>query len=166
MIENCHDLKQRHSFADYLYWSLMAAVPLLTAATAIAAVSALWLGVYLLVLLAGLLMLCRFFCSHCPHYARSGKTVKCLFLWGLPKFFEPRPGPPGWRAKGLSLLTAVVMVLFPLYWLLDQPGPLLIYAAALTAVGMTLRRYECSRCIYRDCPANRVPAVRRTEADA
>ncbi len=27
MTENCQDLKQRHRFADYLYWSLMAAVP-------------------------------------------------------------------------------------------------------------------------------------------
>jgi hypothetical protein len=166
MTENCQDLKQRYSFADYLYWSLMAAVPLLTAATAIAAVSLLWLGVYLLVLLAGLLTLCRFFCSHCPHYGRSGKTVKCLFLWGLPKFFEPRRGPLGWRAKGLSLLAAVAMVLFPLYWLLDQPGQLLVYAVALTAVGMTLRRHECSRCIYFDCPANRVPVERRTGTGA
>ena len=117
-------------------------------------------------LLAGLLTLCRFFCSHCPHYGRNGKTVKCLFLWGLPKFFQPRRGPLGWRAKGLALLAAVVMVLFPLYWLLDQPGQLLVYAVALTAVGMTLRRYECSRCIYHDCPANRAPDWGRTEGGA
>ena len=166
MTENRQDLKHHHSFADYLYWSLMAAVPLLTAATAIAAVSLLWLGAYLLVLLAGLLTLCRFFCSHCPHYGSNPKTVKCLFLWGLPKFFEPRRGPLGWRAKGLALLAAVVMVLFPLYWLLDQPGQLLVYAVALTAVGMTLRRYECSRCIYHDCPANRVRDWGRTEGGA
>ena len=32
MIENRQDLKHHYSFADYLYWILLAAVPLLNAA--------------------------------------------------------------------------------------------------------------------------------------
>jgi len=67
MTGNCHDLKHRYTFGDFLYWNLMAAVPLLTAGAAIAAASTFWLGAYLLVVLACILGLYRFFCSHCPH---------------------------------------------------------------------------------------------------
>ncbi len=164
MTGNCHDFKHRYTFGDFLYWNLMAAVPLLTAGAAIAAASTFWLGAYLLVVLACILALYRFFCSHCPHYARGEKTVKCLFMWGVPKFFEPRKGPLKWHEKGLSLLAGLVLILFPLYWLLDHPGQLMVYVIAVTVVGLTLRRTECGRCIYVDCPANRVPAERQAGA--
>ena len=97
MAENCKELKHRHTFGDFLYWNLMLAIPLLTACVAIAAVSILWLGVYLVVGFGCILVIYRFFCSHCPHYAQGQKTVKCLFLWGIPKFFEPRQPPLDWH---------------------------------------------------------------------
>ena len=156
-------LKMYHSFFDYLYWNLVAAVPVVTACVSIFKISIVWFVIYILVCIALILIVYRFYCTHCPHYIQGVGTTRCMFFWGMPKFFESRPGPLNLFEKAVSLIAPVVLVLFPLYWLIQQMDLLVIYVLSLAVLGLTIRRYECGRCIYFDCPANCAPEERSKE---
>ena len=150
-------LRERYSFSDFLYYTSFAAVPFFTAFYAIFKLSTAWLGFYILVCLTSLIIICRYYCTHCPHYLREGKTTQCMFQWWMPKLFQRRPGPLGFLDKSLSITATVVMVVFPLYWLFQQPGLLVIFILSLILFIVTFRRNECHRCIYFDCPLNKTP---------
>ena len=150
-------LKEQHRFGDYLYWNLMAAVPLLTALVAVGSVSIVWLIIYLIVCAGMLAVITFFFCTHCPHYLRSGATIQCMFFWRVPKFFKPKPSALSLIDKLAALAAPAVMALIPLYWLLMRPSLLLIYLLSLAAFAWTMRRYECPRCTFADCPSNCAP---------
>jgi len=151
-------LNTRYTSLDYIYWNLFAAIPLITAFMAIFKSSLTWALVYILVFLAQFLIVeYRFFCSHCPHYCQDGHTTKCLFIRGVPKYFKARPFPLTLLDKFMMILGFLVILLFPIYWLFFQPLLLVIYLLSWTVFGLTLKRYECNRCIYFNCPANSVP---------
>jgi hypothetical protein len=57
----------------------------------------------------------------------------------------------------VSFAAPVIIILIPLYWLIIQPGLLAIYVLAVAVLLATIRRNECSRCIYFDSPVNCVP---------
>ena len=157
MMARNSNLKTDFTFSDFLAWSLLALVPVLTAVYAISRVSIAWTVIYLIVLavcFAGIVY--RFFCTHCPHYKNSGRTTKCIFLWGVPAYFEPRPGPLGFFDKFMVFLGFLIAVAFPVYWLTASLLLLLIYAISWIAIAGFLYKYECIRCIHRDCPMNRV----------
>ncbi len=147
-------LKTRHRFTDFLYWNLMLAIPLVAAGAAIYRHSGAGLIAYLLALLVAVGLAYRFFCTRCPHYTTSGKTVKCLFFWGVPRFFEPRPGPLSSTDKMVSLIALAIVVLFPMPWLVMEGALFTIFLMSLITIGATLRKTECGRCIHSDCPAN------------
>jgi hypothetical protein len=158
-------LRERYSFSDYLYYTILMAVPFFTAFYAIFNRSTAWLILYVLLCLSAIAIVYRYYCTHCPHYTREGKTTKCMFFWGIPKFFQGRPGPLGFLDKTLSIAAAVVVIVFPLYWLFQQPGLLVIFILSLTIFMVTIRRNECGRCIYFDCPANKAPKDLKTTED-
>jgi len=151
-------LKTRHRFSDYLYWNLVLSVPIITACIAIAGISISWFIVYLVLCVALIVIVYRFYCTHCPHYSADTKTTQCMFFWGIPKYFTPRSGPLSLFDKAISILAPVIVVGFPLYWLCLRLDLLVIYILSLGVVGTTIRRYECVRCTYFECPANCVPA--------
>jgi hypothetical protein len=153
-------VKEQHSLRDYLYWNLMLAVPLLSGAAAVFRQTPLGLAAYLLVAAGAVAVVYRHFCSHCPHYTRARGRVKCLFFWGMPKIFPERTGPMSAVDKALTGLATAVCVAFPLPWLVKDTALLLIYTLSAAALVLTLRRSECHRCAYRDCPANCVDAPR------
>jgi len=152
-------LKTQHKFFDYLYWNLVVSVPIITACIAILKNSIVLLILYIIVCICLMIVVYRFFCAHCPHYTQSANTTKtkCMFFWGMPKVFKPRPGPLNFFEKAVSLIAALIMILLPLYWLILQPGLLVVYFLSLAVFGATIRRNECGRCIYFHCPANCVP---------
>ena len=157
-------LKTRYKFSDYIYWNLFAAIPFIIAFITILNSSLIWAGVYILVFLAQFLIVeYRFFCSHCPHYCQNEYTTKCLFLWGIPKYFKARPYPLTIFDKSMMILGFLIIILFPIYWLITQPLLLVIYLLAWAVLGLTLKRYECNRCIYFHCPANSVPKALRDQ---
>ncbi len=157
MNDSACELKKQHGFADFLYWNLVIAVPFITACAAILKYSAAWLILYLIAGLAGVITIYKFYCTHCPHYIRNTGTTKCMFFWGLPKFFKPAPGPLSLLEKTVTFLTVMVIVMLPVYWLILQPGFMIIYIMSLAVFVITVRRNECGRCIYFNCPANAVP---------
>jgi hypothetical protein len=150
-------LRTRYQFRDFLFYTALFAVPPVTALLAISRASAGWLLVYLAVCLAMVAVILKFFCTRCPHYTRGNGKLKCVFFWGLPKFFAPRPGALNTRDKAAAFIAPAVIVLFPLYWLLQQPGLLVIYILSASVAAAALQRMECDRCVYFECPANRVP---------
>ncbi len=147
-------LKEHHQFQDFLYWNAVAAVPIVTACIALFRISIVCFFVYILICVAALLMLYKFFCTHCPHYIHGEISTKCMFFWGVPKMFPPRPGPLNFLEKSLSIVAPAVVVLFPLYWLIKTPGLLVIFVLSTTVLFATVRRYECHRCVYFECPSN------------
>jgi hypothetical protein len=148
-------MKEKHCFSDCLYWNLLALLPVGAACLAIAADSLLWVVFYLTVFLFNFLVVeYRFFCSHCPHYIKSRGTMKCMFLWGMPKVFKPRPGPLGRTDKIMMAFGLAVMVLLPVYWLMQKPLILGVYVMGWLILAWTMKRYECSQCIYLHCPMN------------
>lgn len=149
------ELKTAYTFKDFLAWVLPALIPVLTAIHIISGSSLIWTAVYILVLVVCLLVIHRFFCTHCPHYKNTGKTTKCIFLWNFPAFFKPKTREAGFMEKTAASLAGVVALAFPVYWLLAAPLLLAVYVLSWAVLFIFLNKYECVRCVYRDCPMNR-----------
>ncbi len=150
-------LKTKHTFLDFLYWNMVVSVPFFTACIAIVEKSIVWLIIYIIACIFLVMALLRFYCIHCPHYHKNTKTLNCMFFWWMPKFFKAESGPLRWKEKMVSLFTCLIIILLPSYWLLLQPEWLVIYLLSTGVMGATLRRYECKRCVYFQCPSNCVP---------
>ena len=150
-------LKTQHTFVDFLYWNLVVSVPFITACVAIIEESIAWLIVYIIACISMVMVIYRFYCIHCPHYYQSGKTLKCMFFWGMPKIFKAKSGSLSPLEKTVSVMTLLAIITLPIYWLLLRPGLLVIYLLSIGVLGLTLRRYECKRCVYFQCPSNCVP---------
>jgi hypothetical protein len=152
-----HGLKERHRFSDCLYWNLFFFIPLIIGCVAIANTSVPWVVGYLLLSASVFFVVVyRFFCTHCPHYVEGDSTIKCLFLWGIPKYFKAQPGPYSSLELMATAASVLVWVAFPLFWLYLHPGLLAAYVASIVVLVSTMRRYECGRCIHFDCPGNTV----------
>jgi hypothetical protein len=150
-------LKTKHTFLDFLYWNMVVSVPFITACIAIVEESIAWLIIYIIVCILLVMVIYRFYCIHCPHYHQNTKTLKCMFFWWMPKFFKAKSGPLSLLEKTISVITLLVIIMLPIYWLLLRPGLLVIYLLSVGVMGATLRRYECKRCVYFQCPSNCVP---------
>jgi len=157
-------LKRQHKFIDHLYWNLVLAVPILTACMAILRNSIFWFVLYAIAFIVLVIVIYRFFCTHCPHYIQGAKSTKCMFFWGIPKFFKSRPEPLNLFDKAISIIAPIIMILLPLYWLIFQLDLLVIYLLSLAVLCATIRRNECGRCIYFHCPVNCVPEDIRRQA--
>jgi len=167
MHANTHHLKSQHTLADFLYWNMVVAVPLLTACIGLAVVSVTGLIAYLLLCIAMVAVIYRFFCTHCPHYAQSSGKTRCMFFWGVPGFFKADSGPYSGFGKAVSIIAPSIIIAVPLAWLRLQPGLLVIYCLSLATLLATIRRTECSRCVHHHCPVNNALKrdVRKTETD-
>jgi hypothetical protein len=99
----------------------------------------------------------RYFCSHCPNYGNSQGTTQCMFLWWIPRFFKPRPGPLSVLDRTMMLFGLAVMLLFPIYWLVFHLVLFVFYVLFWAILFINMKRYECPRCIYFHYPANSVP---------
>lgn len=151
------DLKEKHTLSDCLYWNLFSLIPLFSACFAISRYSIVWTIIYLLIFVGVFLIIeYRFFCSHCPHYCNDSETTECMFLRFIPKYFPKKPGPLNQFDIVMLILGFIIILFFPLYWLLKSPPYLLLYFLSWTVFALTLKRYECTRCIYFHCPANSV----------
>ena len=157
MNNDSHRLKTRHTLLDFLYWNLVLAVPFITACVAIARQSVIWLIVYIICCILLAVVILRFYCTHCPHYLRDTSKLTCMFYWGIPKYFKAKPEPLSILDKIVATLAIILIILLPVYWLQLQYGLLAIYILSWGVVITTLKRYECHRCIYFNCPSNCAP---------
>lgn len=152
-------LKERYSFPDFLFYTCLLAVPMFTAVDAIVRHSVGWAVVFGVLVVSVTVLVLKFFCTRCPHYTRGERRLRCIFFWGLPKFFDPRPGALNGIDKLVAFGAPAVLLVFPLYWLLMEPGLLIVYLLSLAGFGAAIRRYECRRCIYQECPVNNATEI-------
>ena len=165
-MEPCsNELKERYNFFDFLFYICLLAVPLLTAAVGIARNTLGGLLVYILLVVVGVILVLKFFCSRCPHYAREDKLLRCIFFWDLPKFFAARPGELDTRDRIVTWAAPAVLLAFPLIWLIHEPDLLAIFLLSLAGFAAAVRRHECHRCIYFACPINKAPEEMKGEAE-
>jgi hypothetical protein len=157
MIHSHNELKIRYSFSDFLFYTCLLSVPFVTAVFAIFKNSVWWTIAFVGLAVGMTALILRFYCTRCPHYTRAGKSLKCIFFWGLPKFFNIRPGALDVLDKVVAFGATAVLLIFPLYWLLLEPGLLIVYILSLIGFAAAIYRNECERCIYFECPANKVP---------
>ena len=69
----------------------------------------------------------RVMCSHCPHYAEPGNSLKCWANYGSPKPWTYRPGPMSLMEKLLFLGGLAAIWGYPVIFLLVGPQwPLLV----------------------------------------
>jgi hypothetical protein len=100
----------------------------------------------------------RVMCSHCPHYAEPGSSLKCWANYGAPKVWKYRPGPMSRAETGLFLAGFVVVWGYPLAFLLVGMQWLLLAVYAVASVGFftVLKTNFCSQCMNFACPLNGV----------
>lgn len=147
-------MKTSHEFSDFIYWALFFLIPGILAGYALVSVSWRLLLIWLGVAAVGFVFLYyRFFCTKCPHYHNSQGTCKCMFIWGLPRIFKAKDKPYHPYELVLGITGVLIIAAFPIYWLLAYPVLLTVYLLAFTVFGLTMVRYECTRCIHSHCPA-------------
>jgi hypothetical protein len=165
--DKCAFLRVEHEFKDFLYWNFVTLTILFSAGLAIGLSSTGWLLAYIFIVFFHFDILeQRFFCTHCPYFVRGEKSLRCMMNWGWPRHFKPRPYPPGKFELAVTSLGFIIVILFPLPWLLNELFLLGAYSVSILFFLLTIWRYECSRCIYFSCPFNRVPVELRTEYEA
>ncbi len=101
----------------------------------------------------------RVMCSHCPHYAEPGKSLKCWANYGSLKLWKYRPGPMSPVEKGVFLGGFIIVWGYPLLFLVlgYQWFLLSVYVISVAGFFMTLKTFLCSQCINFACPLNKVP---------
>ena len=100
----------------------------------------------------------RVMCSHCPHYAESGNSLKCWANYGSPKIWKYRPSPMTTMERVVFLGGFVIVWGLPLFFLIQGLQWFLLIAYVLTTAGffMTLKTFLCTQCINFACPLNTV----------
>ena len=151
---------------ELAHFLLNALPPALLAGIGIVRVDWRWLVPWLIAALGyfGFLEI-RVMCSHCPHYAEQGASLKCWANYGMPKLWKYRPGPMSLVEKILFLGGFVVIWGYPLPFLVvgTQWFQLVVYALVTTGFFMTLKEFLCSQCINFACPLNGVDEAARLE---
>jgi hypothetical protein len=123
-----------------------------------------WLAPWLAAILSyfGLLEI-RVMCSHCPHYAEPGNALKCWANYGSPKLWKYHPGPMS-RMETFWFFAGFLVILgYPLVFLLIGMQWFLLAMFVLTAGGaaVTLKMSFCSHCMNFACPFNQVEDAAR-----
>lgn len=157
-MQDSERLRQQYTFFDFLFYTGLLAVPIITAALAIGRHSLWGLLAFAALAVGAVGLVLKLFCSRCPHYTRNTKLLRCIFFWNLPKFFPPRPGRLDAIDKVAIWAAPAVLLCFPLIWLYREPGLLVVYGLSLAVFLAAVRRHECHRCIYAACPLNKAPA--------
>lgn len=119
-----------------------------------------WMLVPWLILIVGYFgfLEIRVMCSHCPHYAEEGGSLRCWANYGSPKIWKYRPGPMSLLEKAVFFIGLAFVWGYPLIFLITSLHLFLLIVYLLTASGffMTLRMFLCSQCMNFACPLNTV----------
>ncbi len=146
---------------------LFAGLPMVVVGGAgVVQINAWWLVPWLLIVFSyfGFVEI-RVMCSHCPHYAEPGKSLQCWANYGSPRLWKYRPGPMTAAEKTVFITGLVLVMGYPLAFLLIGLQWLLLAVYLLTVVSfyLTLRRSYCSECMNFACPLNIVDEEVRME---
>jgi len=100
----------------------------------------------------------RVMCSHCPHYAEEGNSLRCWANYASPKIWRYRPGPMTFIEKTVFFAGLVIIWGYPIFFLIAGVQLFLLIVYLLTTAGffMTLKTFLCSQCMNFACPLNTV----------
>jgi hypothetical protein len=118
-----------------------------------------WLALWLVLIIGFFYVVeIRVMCSHCPHYAEQGKSLKCWANYGSPRLWKYRPGPMSFGEKLTFFSGLITIWAYPIIFLLSGQHWFLLLVYALTVAGffMTLKSFFCTRCMNFACPLNAV----------
>ncbi len=151
---------------DLAHFLLTVIPPFLLAGAGVVSVGWWWLAPWLIAIVGyfGFLEI-RVMCSHCPHYAEQSASLKCWANYGSPKLWKYRPGPMSGMETFWFIGGFVVILVYPLVFLVIGARWFLLVMYVLTTVGaaVTLQMSFCSQCINFACPLNRVGDATRQE---
>lgn len=101
----------------------------------------------------------RVMCSHCPHYAEDGTSLRCWANYGSPKLWKYRSGPMSTTENILFFSGLAVVWGYPLGFFIAGGLWYLLGLYILLTAGffVTLKRCFCTRCMNFACPLNGVP---------
>jgi len=143
---------------DFLYWLIFVLLPLIIGSVAIIRHSFWWFLFYLVVIAGGIFGLWyQFICPGCPYYKQSTDTCKCMFLWGIPRFYSAKNRPYKLYELILGYFGIGIVFIYPFLWLVFQPLLLILYLLSLGLFILTVVRYECKRCGHKGCPFYKPP---------
>lgn len=170
--ESCDDCSVRHTLhchftlKDLTHFLLIAFPTFLLGGAGIYHIDG-WLLVPWLVIIVGYFgfVEIRVLCSHCPHYAEEGSSLKCWANYGSPKLWKYRPGPMTGGERFIFLAGFALVWGYPLVFLVYgmQWFLLLVYLITVAGFFMTLKTFLCTQCINFACPLNRVSDEVRKE---
>ena len=105
----------------------------------------------------------RVLCSHCPYWAEEGRVLHCHANYGVIKLWKYHPGPMSRSEQAQFLIGALLLIVYPLAFLIVGQEYLLAVIGLTSATSATylLRRNICTRCINFSCPLNGVDAATR-----
>ncbi|MBW2053654.1 MAG: hypothetical protein JRG97_00420 [Deltaproteobacteria bacterium] len=170
--ENCDDCAVKEAVhchfrpKDLLHFLSIALPPFLLGGAGIYFISwwllALWIA--LIIGFFGFLEI-RVMCSHCPHYAEPGGSLKCWANYGSPKLWKYRPGPMSFMEKFLFFAGFAVIWGYPLIFLIKGTQWFLLIVYIISTIGffMTLKIALCTQCMNFACPLNSVDEDVRRE---
>lgn len=160
--DNCNASKTLHchfKLKDLIHFLLIAFPSFLLGGAGIYHIDGWWLIPWLMIIVGyfGFVEI-RVMCSHCPHYAEEGRSLKCWANYGSPKIWEYRPGPMTLWEKVVFLSGFIIVWGYPLFFLFSGPQVFLLIVYLLTVFGffMTLKTFLCTQCMNFACPLNRV----------
>lgn len=98
-------------------------------------------------------------CSHCPYWSEPSRILHCHANYGVFKLVRYKPQPMSRSEKIQFLAGALILVLYPIVFLLIARQFLLAGIATTSAVsfGYLLYRNICIKCVNFSCPLNHVP---------
>lgn len=144
---------------DLIHFLLIALPPFLLGGWGIYNVSAWWLILWIIFVIAffGFIEI-RVMCSHCPHYAESPTSLKCWANYGSPKLWKYRPGPMIIVEKAIFFTGFIIVWGYPLLFMIiyKQIFLMIIYLISTGGFFMTLKIFMCSQCMNFACPLNSV----------
>jgi len=101
----------------------------------------------------------RVLCRHCPYWGGDGRVLRCHANFGVIKLMVYDPKPIS-RLEGFQFVFgAIVLVGYPLPFLI-MGGQLTLFSTAVlmgVVFGFLLWTRSCSRCVNFSCPLNHVP---------
>lgn len=159
------DLHCHFQASDLIHFLLTVAPSFLLGGAGVYLLGGWWLVPWLVIALGFFsLVEIRVMCSHCPHYAEPGNSLKCWANYGSPKLWAYRPGPMSTVEKVVFLGGFALVWGYPLAALLVGRQWLLLIAYILSTAAFfaTLKKFLCSQCMNFACPLNSVDeSVRR-----
>lgn len=116
---------------------------------------------YLIISIISVLTISFFYCLKCPCRLHSCGHVFMSKITGL--FTKTRSLPYTFSDVFFTFLAIVLLIGFPLYWLLSYTLILVVYICMLAIAGLEAAIFECKTCNNTACALNRKLIYKRKE---